>query len=93
MKKGEAGLQCQDPHQQEGRLIRLGHGVVDRVVNNIASQIRKRQAQKAGNQQRRQGGRKPSPVGPQIPEQLQRLPEVFPVQLRLWEIDAGLVIA
>ena len=62
-------------------------------VNDAPRQVRERQTQQAGDKQGCQGGAEPAPVGTQIPEQLQRLLEIFPIQLRLREVDPRLVIS
>ena len=65
------------------------HGRID----DAPRQVGERQTEQAARKQGRQGGAEPDPVGTQIPEQLQRLPEGFPIQLRLREFDPRLVIA
>ena len=98
MEKGEAGLQRQNAQQQECRAIGARHaaaafGVEHGCVNDAPRQVRERQTQQAGGKQGRHGGAEPAPVGTKIPEQLQRLLERFPIQLRFRELDPRLVIA
>ena len=98
LEEGEARLHRQDAHQQERRPVRARHaaaafGVLHGSVEDAPRQVRERQTQQAGDKQGCQGGAEPAPVGTQIPEQLQRLLEIFPIQLRLREVDPRLVIA
>ena len=98
LKVGETRLQSQDTQQQERNPIRAGHAVagvgrVQRGVDDAASQIWKRQAENGSDEQAGEGSAKPAPIRTQIAEQLQRLPERFPVQFCFWELDPRLVIA
>ena len=94
----ETRLQRQDADQQKRRSIRARHaasafGVEHGSVDDPPREIRERQTEEAAREQRCQGGAESRPVGTQVPEQLQRLPERFPIQFRLRKFDPGLVIA
>ena len=98
MEEGEARLQRQDAHQQERRAIRARHAaaafsVEHGSVDDTPRQVRERQAQQTGGKQGGEGGAEPAPIRTKIPEDLQRLPESFPIQLRLREFNPRLVIA
>ena len=98
MEEGESRLQGQDAHQEKRRSVRCRHagvaiGVVKGSVDDAPRQVRERQHQEAGDKQGRQGGGKPAPVRTEISKQLQRLPEIFPIQLRLRKFNPRLVIA
>ena len=98
MEIGESGLQRQNADEQERRPIHAGHDsatlhVMHRRIHDAAREIRKRQTEQTAREQGNQSGAKARPVRPEVAEQLQRLPEGFPIQLRLGEFDSGLVIA
>src|SRR5206468_12313857 len=98
MEIGETRLQRQDADQQERRSIRArqaarAFGVEHGSVDDAPREIGERQTEQAARKQRCQRGAKSGPVGTQVPEQLQRLPERFPIQFYLRKFDSGLVIA
>ena len=96
MKELESRLHREDAHQQQSRAVDARHqpalAFQHRRVHDASGQIRKSEAQQARREQRHHGGGETRAVGPEIAEQLQRLAEGFPVQLRLRQVDARLVV-
>ena len=98
MEIGKTRLQRQNSHQEERRSIHARHaaaafGMQNGRIHNTPRQIGEGQSEQASYKQRYEGGAKSAPVGTQIPEQLQRLPQRFPIQFRFRKFDSFLIIA